>query len=93
MSYSLDFSKQAKNDIDFHKNSGNKATVKKLYVLFNELTEHPYTGTGRPEQLKYDCSLHHVSPAVTRFLPIPRLRYACFTYIPSIYPIGLVFAP
>jgi toxin YoeB len=53
MSYYLDFSQQAKSDIDFHKKTGNKAVLKKLFVLLDELTEHPFTGTGKPEQLKY----------------------------------------
>ena len=53
MSYFLDFSQQAQRDIEFLKKTGNKAVLKKLYILLNELTEHPYTGTGKPEQLKY----------------------------------------
>ncbi len=56
MSYHLDFSDQIKNDIDFHKKSGNKAILKKLYVFLDELTEHPYTGTGKPEPLKHALS-------------------------------------
>lgn len=54
MSYHLDFSNQAKNDIDFHKKSGNKAILKKLFVLLNELINHPFEGTGKPEALKYN---------------------------------------
>jgi toxin YoeB len=54
MSYHLDFSNQAKNDIDFHKKSGNKAILKKLFVLLNELIDHPFEGTGKPEALKYN---------------------------------------
>jgi toxin YoeB len=54
MSYHLDFSNQAKNDIDFHKKSGNKAILKKLFVLLNELMDHPFEGTGKPEALKYN---------------------------------------
>lgn len=53
MSYRLDFSQQAQSDIGFHKNAGNKAVLKKLFVLLNELTDHPFTGTGKPEPLKY----------------------------------------
>jgi toxin YoeB len=53
MSYQLDFSYQAKSDINFHKKSGNKAILKKLFVLLNELTEHPFEGTGKPEPLKH----------------------------------------
>jgi toxin YoeB len=53
MSYHLDFSHQAQIDIDFHKKTGNKSVLKKLFVLLNELTEHPFTGSGKPEPLKY----------------------------------------
>ena len=34
MSYHLDFSNQVKNDIDFHKKSGNKAILKKNYSFY-----------------------------------------------------------
>ena len=56
MSYHLDFSNQAKSDIDFHKKSGNKAILIKLFVLLNELTDHPFEGTGKPEALKYNLT-------------------------------------
>jgi toxin YoeB len=56
MSYQLDFSVQAKKDIDFHKKTGDKAILKKLFVLLNELTEHPFEGTGKPELLKHNYS-------------------------------------
>jgi toxin YoeB len=56
MAYHLDFSKQAQKDIDFHKKSGNKTVVNKLLILLTELSEHPYTGTGKPEQLKYNLA-------------------------------------
>lgn len=56
MSYHLDFSQQAQEDIDFHKKTGNKAVLKKVFILLNELTEHPFTGTGKPEPLRYNLS-------------------------------------
>ncbi len=56
MSYRIDFTKQAKNDIDFHRKSGNKAVLKKINALLEELVEHPFTGTGKPEALKYDLA-------------------------------------
>ena len=56
MSYHLDFSQQAENDINFHKKTGNKAVLKKLSILLNELTEHPLEGTGKPEPLKHNLS-------------------------------------
>ena len=56
MGYHLDFSDQANKDIDFHKKSGNKALLKKLFVLLEELTEHPTKGIGKPEQLKHSLT-------------------------------------
>ena len=54
MPYHLDFTDKAKEDIGFHKKSGNKAVLKKLLILLHELAEHPFTGTGKPEILKYN---------------------------------------
>ena len=56
MSFNLDFSEQSKKDIDFHKKSGNKILLKKLLFLMDELTVHPYEGTGKPEALKHQLS-------------------------------------
>ncbi len=56
MAYSLSFSNQASKDIDFHKKSGNKVLLKKLLMLLEELSEHPTTGTGKPEQLKHNLA-------------------------------------
>jgi toxin YoeB len=56
MNYRLDFSRQALEDIDFHKKSGNNTILNKIAVLLNELTEHPCSGSGKPEQLKYSLS-------------------------------------
>jgi len=38
------------------KKSGNKSVEKKIKTILNELKEHPYTGTGQPEQLKHELS-------------------------------------
>ncbi len=54
MSYTLKLTPIAIEDIEFHKKSGDKATLKKLSVLLDELTEHPKTGTGKPEEMKYN---------------------------------------
>jgi toxin YoeB len=56
MEYHLDFTDRANEDIDEHKKAGNKSVLKKLHVLLNELTEHPFTGTGKPEPLKHALS-------------------------------------
>ncbi|MDA0194024.1 MAG: Txe/YoeB family addiction module toxin [Bacteroidetes bacterium] len=56
MSYTLYFSKTALKDIEKHKKSGDKPTLKKIEKLLNELMEHPITGTGQPEMLKHDLA-------------------------------------
>ena len=61
MNLQLKLSKQAQNDLDFHKKSGNKAIQKKLISLLKEVSNSPFEGTGKPELLKYDLSgLCHV---------------------------------
>lgn len=54
MSFDLEFSKSALEDLEKHKKSGDKSTLKKIEKLLNELREHPTTGTGQPEALKHD---------------------------------------
>jgi len=56
MSYHLDFTPKAQEDITAHKKSGNKAVLNKLLTLFEELAEHPFSGTGKPELLKHSLS-------------------------------------
>ena len=56
MSFHLDFSDQAKSEIDDHKKAGNKAVLKKPLNLLNELSEYPFEGTGKPEALKHNLS-------------------------------------
>lgn len=53
MSYTISFTKDAIEDIDILKKSGNKQVLKKLAILFQELQEHPYSGTGQIEILKH----------------------------------------
>lgn len=56
MSYQLNFSQQAQNDIGFYRKTGNKTALKKIFLLLNEIAEHPFSGTGKPEALKYNLS-------------------------------------
>ena len=56
MSYTLEFSKTALGDIEKHKKSGDKPTLRKIEKLLNELMEHPTKGTGQPEMLKHDLA-------------------------------------
>jgi toxin YoeB len=54
MAYQLNFTEKADEDIAFHKKAGNKVILKKMLALLEELVEHPSTGTGKPEPLKYN---------------------------------------
>ena len=54
MSYVLEFTKTALSDLEKHKKSGDRATLRKIEQLLIELMEHPRTGTGQPEILKYE---------------------------------------
>lgn len=56
MSYSLEFSKTAIADIEKHKKSGDKRTLRKIEKLLNELIEHPTTGSGQPEILRHELA-------------------------------------
>jgi len=53
MSYIITYTENAELDIIKLRKSGDKQAVKKLNVLIDELREHPETGTGKPERLKY----------------------------------------
>jgi toxin YoeB len=51
--YFVELTGPAKRDILAHKQSGNIASIKKIERILSELSEHPYSGTGQPEPLKY----------------------------------------
>ncbi len=52
--YIIELTDTAKKDLQFHKKSGNKASIKKIETILMELSINPYSGTGQPEELKYD---------------------------------------
>ncbi|MBK8720980.1 MAG: Txe/YoeB family addiction module toxin [Saprospiraceae bacterium] len=56
MSYSLDFTKKAVEDIEYYKKSGNKEILNKLFVLIEAIAENPNKGIGKPEQLKHQLT-------------------------------------
>jgi toxin YoeB len=55
MIYEIEFTDQAQKEIALLKKS-DLAAYTKLQKLLIELMEHPYTGTGKPERMKYDFS-------------------------------------
>ena len=56
MAFQLDFTNEAMQDIAMHKKTGNKAILTKILSLLEELKEHPFTGTGKPEPLKHQLT-------------------------------------
>ncbi len=55
-SYRLELKETAKEHLRLIKKSGNLAMFKKITKLFEELEQHPTTGSGNPEQLKHELS-------------------------------------
>jgi len=53
MSYNIELTLEAENDIEKLEKSGDKKVLLKINKLLNELREHPNSGTGKPELLKY----------------------------------------
>lgn len=47
---------QAKADLEYWKKTGNKAVMNKITALLKDISEHPYTGIGKPEPLKYELA-------------------------------------
>ena len=52
--YSIEIAKPAQKELQAHYKTGNKSVIKKLERIFQELTEHPLTGIGKPEALKHE---------------------------------------
>ncbi|MFA7326266.1 MAG: Txe/YoeB family addiction module toxin [Candidatus Kapaibacterium sp.] len=56
MGFDLDFTERAREDIEAHKKAGNRAILNKVLKILEELIEHPFSGTGKPERLKYNLT-------------------------------------
>lgn len=54
--FRLEITELAKMQIAKHIKSGNKASIKKIEKILLELTQTPYEGVGKPEQLKENLS-------------------------------------
>ncbi|WP_390936059.1 Txe/YoeB family addiction module toxin [Parapedobacter soli] len=53
MSYAIEVTPEAEQDIERHKKAGDRKVLVKIDKLLDELREHPSFGTGKPEKLKY----------------------------------------
>ncbi len=47
---------EAQKDLKKHFKSGDKSTIKKIEIILKELEIDPYSGTGKPEQLKFNLN-------------------------------------
>lgn len=54
--YSLEITEPAKKQLIQIYKSGDQKSIKRLNRIFEELTEHPYTGFASPEPLKHSLS-------------------------------------
>jgi toxin YoeB len=54
--YKVILSNRAKKDVSEIQRYGDKSSGKKIEAIISELYEHPETGAGKPEQLKFEYS-------------------------------------
>lgn len=50
--FRVEVTKIAKQDIEKHKKSGNKISIKNITKILVDLSENPYEGFGNPEKFK-----------------------------------------
>jgi toxin YoeB len=51
--FEIELTQQVLSDIEKHKKVGDKKILLKINSFYEELQNHPFTGTGKPEQLKH----------------------------------------
>lgn len=56
LNYNLAFTEVAEKDIARWKKSGQKIIMNRIQKLLEELEEHPMTGTGKPEALRFNLT-------------------------------------
>lgn len=54
--YSLKISEKAKKELSILHKSGDKILIKRIEKILEELGDNPYSGIGKPEQLKHNLS-------------------------------------
>ncbi len=52
----IEYTLQAKEDIDYWKKTGNASILKKIRKLIEAITQSPFEGIGKPEALKYNLT-------------------------------------
>ena len=54
--YEVKLTEKAVKDISEYLKHGDKVSYSKVQSLLDELADHPKTGTGKPEELKYSLN-------------------------------------
>ena len=54
--YKIILTEQARKEYLYFSQSGNKVILNKIAALLNDIVEHPFTGIGKPEPLKYELA-------------------------------------
>lgn len=54
--YKIRFTETADEDVQFWKKSGQKVAMSKIQRLLVDMQQHPLTGLGKPEALRFDLS-------------------------------------
>lgn len=52
--YFVEITSNAQKDLQKQYKSGNKSVIKKIEKILFQLAETPFSGEGKPEQLKHD---------------------------------------
>ncbi|MFH0756991.1 MAG: Txe/YoeB family addiction module toxin [Bacteroidota bacterium] len=52
----IEYTLQAKEDLDFWKKASNVAILKTIRKLIEAILQNPYEGIGKPEALRYNLS-------------------------------------
>ena len=52
----IEYTLQAKEDLDYWKKSGNASILKKIRKLIEAIMQRPFEGIGKPEALKYNLT-------------------------------------
>ena len=52
----VEYKKKALEDRDYWKQQGNQKIQIRISELINDICDHPFTGIGKPEPLRYELS-------------------------------------
>lgn len=54
--YKIIIQPKAQKHLALHKRAGDKASIKKINLILQDLSKHPFKGVGKPEALKHELT-------------------------------------